>query len=257
MVAQALETRLHDMVSKVQSVVDLDTALADITQLIGFQYFALSHHVDICKSPGNAIRLHNYPASWVENYDKRALGVVDPVHRASHATALGFPWSRLPWLIPMTRNDKRMLEEGRMQGICDGFTVPVHMPGEARGTCTFATRAERPAPNQQLLFAQLAGTFAFETARRLWLKRGIVLQPRVPVLTDRQRDCVVLMAQGKTDREIAIMLGISRETVTTHITAACERYGIFKRQLLVTLTLYDGTLTFDDVEPWRYPHFLG
>ena len=120
MVAQALETRLLDMVDKVQTVVDLDTALADITQLIGFQYFALSHHVDICKSPGKTIRLHNYPASWVEDYDKQALGLVDPVHRASHATALGFSWSKLPLLIVMTRNDKRILEEGRMQGICGG-----------------------------------------------------------------------------------------------------------------------------------------
>jgi LuxR family quorum-sensing system transcriptional regulator CciR len=59
----------------------------------------------------------------------------------------------------MTRDDMRMFEQGRMQGIGDGFTVPVHVPGEARGTCTFATDPGRP----------LVGTFAFETARRLWL----------------------------------------------------------------------------------------
>lgn len=257
MVAQALETRLLDMVGKVQSVVDLDIALAEVTHLLGFQYFALSHHVDVCKSPDQSIRLHNYPDRWVEDYDKRALGIIDPVHRASYVTALGFRWAQLPWLIPMTRDDHRILDDGRRQGIGDGFTVPVHVPGEARGTCTFATNPDMPVPDQQLLYAQVAGTFAFEAARRLWFRRGIVPKPRIPVLTDRQRDCVILMAQGKTDKEIAIVLGISRETVTTHITAACERYGVFKRQLLVTLTLYDGTLTFGDVQPWRYPHFLG
>jgi len=256
MVAQALETRLYDLVGKVKTVVDLDTALTEITQLLGFQYFALSHHVDISKSRGKAIRLHNYPQIWVDHYDKRALGVIDPVHRASYATPIGFPWSRIPSLIQMTRDDMRMFEQGRMQGIGDGFTVPVHVPGEARGTCTFATDPGRSLPDEKLLYAQLAGTYAFETARRLWLKGRVCPRPRLPILTDRQRDCVILMAQGKTDREIAIMLGISRETVVAHITAACERYGVYKRQLLITLTLYDGTLTFADVEPWRYPHFL-
>jgi DNA-binding CsgD family transcriptional regulator len=257
MVAPTLESRLYDMITQVRDVVELDAALVEITELMGFRYFALSHHVDPANAPNNAIRLHNYPERWVEAYDRRSLGMIDPVHRASHVTLLGFPWSQMSSLIRMTSEDHRILDEGRIQGLGDGFTVPAHIPGEARGTCSFVTAPGRSLPERFLLYAQLAGTFAFEAARRLWRGRGCGRHTQGPILTDRQRDCVILMAQGKTDKEIAAVLSISQTTVTTHITAACERYGVYKRQLLIVLTLYDGTITFADIKPWRYPHFLG
>lgn len=256
MAARALEEILEHISTKVESIVDLDALLTEITPALGFDYFALSHHVDVATGGDGAIRLHNYPDCWAENYDRQSLGMVDPVHRASHVTARGFLWSELPWLIPLTPADHRILAQGREQGLRDGFTVPAHVPGEALGSCTFvcsAPRGDRAVP----LFAHCAGVFAFESARRLWLKRGRSLLPRKPVLTDRQRECVLLMAQGKSDEEIAGILGIARYTVSEHVQKACERYGIYKRQLLITLTLYDGTLTFGDVEPWRYPHFWG
>lgn len=256
MAARALGELLEDMSDRVGSIIELDELLGEITNRLGFDYYALTHHCQLARKDDGAIRLHNYPQSWAESYDSHALGMVDPVHRASHVTAKGFSWSDIGRLIPLTPQDHRMLALGEEQGLRSGFTVPAHVPGEARGSCSFACRNPRdgaPIP----LIAHCAGTFAFETARRLWLKRGHSLALRKPVLTDRQRDCVLLMAQGKTDPEISTILGISRETVTEHVRTACQRYGIYKRQLLITLTLYDGTLTFGDVRPWRYPHFWG
>jgi DNA-binding CsgD family transcriptional regulator len=69
----------------------------------------------------------------------------------------------------------------------------------------------------------------------------------MPVLTDRQRDCVLWAARGKGDWEISRILGVSEETVARHIKQACERYGVNKRTLLAIRTLFDGTLTFTDV----------
>ena len=154
------------VVEAVGSADDLSLAMAAIAAEIGFQYFALTHHVDIVAASGNAIRLHNYPAQWADYYDGNALGVSDPVHRASHVTSAGFCWSRMPFMIPLTAADQRMLALGRDQGIGDGFTVPANVPGEARGSCSFANQAGRPMPDMNLPLAQLAGNFAFEAARR-------------------------------------------------------------------------------------------
>lgn len=256
MVADVLADLIPALVQQVASVVDLDTALTEIARLLGFPYFALTHHVDLARSSDSVIRLHNYPEHWALDYDNRALGLVDPVHRASYMTAIGFRWTQIPWLVPLTESDRDILEEGKRRGICDGFTVPVHVPGEARGSCSFAIGSGEVPDQATLMQAQVAGTYAFEAARRLWHKRGLSLTPLRPVLTDRQRDCVLLMAQGKSDAEIAKILGISKDTATAHMRAACQRYRIYKRQLLIPLTLFDGTLTFGDVKPWRYPHFL-
>lgn len=247
MVMHIMAMRFMHVVEAAGNADDLAAAMAAIAAELGFQHFALTHHVDIVAASGSAIRLHNYPAQWADFYDGNALGVVDPVHRASHVTSMGFSWSRIPSMIPLTTADRRMLMLGRRQGIGDGFTVPAHVPGEARGSCSFANQVDRPISSAIMPLAQLAGNFAFEAARRLWTARGHLPVSKPRVLTDRQRDCVLWVARGKGDWEIARILGVSEETVARHIKQACERYGVNKRTLLVILALFDGTLTFTDL----------
>lgn len=231
----------------VGNVDDLTAAMTEISTALGFQYFALTHHVDVTRAGGSAIRLHNYPDRWADYYDGNALGVSDPVHRASHVTSVGFCWSNMPTMIPLTTEDRRMLALGREQGIGDGYTVPANVPGEARGSCSFANEAGRPMPETMLPYAQLAGAFAFEAARRIWVPRGRVADDPTPTLTDRQRDCVLWLARGKTDWEIGQILGVTEETARRHIKLARERLGVSKRTLLAVRALFDGSLSFDDI----------
>lgn len=233
-------------VTSVTNAEDLDDALRAITIDMGFQYFALSHHVDIVSADGRAIRIHNYPDRWADYYDANALGISDPVHRASHVTSVGFVWSHIPQMIPLTARDRRMLLLGSEQGIGNGYTVPANVPGEARGSCSFANEAGRPMAENMLPLAQLTGAFAFEAARRLWSVRQFDLEP-ARTLTDRQRDCALWAARGKSDWETSRILGLSEETVARHIRQGCERYGVNKRTLLAIRALFHGTLTFTDI----------
>ena len=226
---------------------DLREAITGIAIELGFDYFALTHHVDVVAVGESAIRLHNYPSRWADYYDAQALGVSDPVHRASHVTSVGFRWSRMARMIPLTAADRRILALGREQGIALGFTVPAHVPGEACGSCSFASEAGPPIDAAMLPVAQLAGAFAFEAARRLWSGRGQLDAATAPRWTDRQRDCVLWVARGKSDWEIGRILDISEETVARHVKQGCARYGVNKRTLLAIRTLFDGTLSFTDI----------
>ncbi|WP_448659183.1 LuxR family transcriptional regulator [Sphingomonas sp. CJ99] len=249
----------HELMGMIESVGDaaeLAEAMDAVATALGFDYFALAHHIDLRAANAEAIRLHNYPAGWAEHYERHALAISDPVHRASHVTSIGFAWSRIPMMIPLTANDLKTLAMGSEQGIADGFTVPAHVPGEARGSCSFAIRAGRGLPRDVLPLAQLAGAFAFEAARRLSIARGEML-PGAPALTDRQRDCVVWIGRGKSNWEISRILGVSEETVVTHVKQACDRYAVSKRTLLVIRALFDGTISFNDVLRRGHPPFWG
>lgn len=247
MVDIAMAGHLARLTEDVSSADDLRQALLAVSAQLGFTYFALSHHVDIARVGGDAIRLHNYPARWADYYDRNALGVSDPVHRASHLTSIGFCWSRIPSMIALTPRDEQVLALGAEQGIGDGFTVPAHVPGEAQGSCSFANDAGRPMPAAMLPLAQLAGLFAFEAARRLWMPRGQAEALRARRLTDRQRDCVLWLARGKTDWETGQILGVSEGTVKVHVKHAREKLGVGKRTLVVIQALFDGSLSFTDV----------
>lgn len=227
------------------SLDDLTLVMAAIAIEIGFRYFALTHHLDIPRAPQPAVRIHNYPDAWVDYFDGQRLGPSDPIHRASHMTAVGFCWSRVPGLIELTPRDRDVLARAQKLGIGDGFTVPAHIPGESAGSCSFATGSGQEARGDRLYLAQIVGGLAFEAARRLVAARPVPADR--PHLTDRQRECVYWAARGKSDGEIAAILGISHETVILHLKQARARYGVFKRTQLAVHALFDGTLTFVDL----------
>lgn len=225
---------------------DLLAALTECCGEMGVRYFALTHHVDFSKPSFTGLRLHNYPAAWQNWFDENRLGTSDPVHRASQVSSIGFPWSAVPRMIKMTPADQSILSQAHLIGIGDGFTVPAHVPGEVNGSCSFAMERGEPFPAELGYLAQLIGGFSFEAARRIARIRDIWADPS-PTLTDRQRECVLWAARGKTDYEISVILEISQETVIQHLKHARERYGVQKRAMLAVRALFDGLISFTDV----------
>lgn len=235
-----------DAIVLVRDIGALAMILGDMTGRMGFGHFALTHHANLRDAPGAIIRLHDYPDAWVDYFDRHRLGLSDPVHRASHRTLVGFRWTRIPDLIQMTPCDHKLLELAQDHGLADGFTVPANIAGEATGSCSFAIGPGDALPADALLWAQLAGTAAFEAARRIWLAGTGPPGPR-PQLTDRQRDCLIWAARGKTAWESGRILGISEETVVRHLKQARERYGVEKQTSLLIHALFDGIISFSDI----------
>ena len=236
------ESFLRDLAG-IATEADLLEALEEVTGELGFSYFALSHHGDIRRATQPAIRLHNYPDDWADYYDDNGLGVSDPVFRASHVTSVGFAWSQIEQMIVLTPSDRAMLQRAEARGISDGFTIPANVPGETHGSCSFANPSGVAMREEDLPIAQLVGAFAFEAARRLWRVRSpsLIAPPR---LTDRQRECILWVARGKSDWEISRILGIEHETVVRHLKQARERYGVSKRTMLAVQALFDGSISF-------------
>ena len=141
-----------------------------------------------------------------------------------------------------------MLAVGRECGIGNGYTVPRHLPGVGRGTCTFAVRPEKKLPRRLFALAEMVGTLALSCAIGL---SGQCPQKPVPALSDRQRECLLWVARGKTAAEVALILGISSETVLQHLKMARERYQVHCKQSLVVSALFDGLIGFGDIIRWR------
>ena len=219
--------------------------LASMTMVLGFSYFSLMHHIHPSRWKRNAIALHNCPDEWAIIYADKRLYANDPILHACSQTNVGFIWDDLPTLIDMTERREKVLSLFRDAGVGNGVTIPAHVPGEPMGSCTFATRLGQPFPVNNILAAQLTGAFAFQAARRivgLFRDDAAVTRP----LTPRQRDCLIWAMRGKTDSEIALILGLSAETVTQHINMARDRYGVAKRMQLAIRAIYLGDIGFDE-----------
>src|SRR3546814_5083936 len=98
--------------------------------------------------------------------------------------------------------------------------------------------------------AEIVGAFALASARRIV---GVAPVRERPVLSKRQRECVLWSARGKSQAEIAAILGISEETVNQHLRTARDRYAVHCRQALILCALFDGLIGFGDIIRWARP----
>ena len=234
-------------VGAVESLEALHELLEPTVWDFGFQYYALGHHVNVVH--GDLIQIGNYPESWMATVHKRSYISDDPILLACQTSAVGFRWSDVSRHIELSTRQKQILADAWRAGMGEGFTVPVNVPGECAGSCSFAHRPGKPLNESALPSIQYIGCFAFEAARRLAHKPGMRnrMLAAEESLTPRQLDCLVLVARGKTDWEAAQLLGLSQDTVHQHVESAKRKYGVATRTQLVIRALFDNQLGFQDV----------
>jgi len=245
-----LTEELAQEISGARKEEQLFAALANAAGRMGFDHFALAFDR---RGTGDAASMlvHNYPEAWARVYVGFDLSATDPIRRAGERSITGFQWCNVDRYVPLTRGDHQLLNVARESGIGDGFTVPRHLPGEATGSCSFAVAPRADMPADMLHVAEVIGAVAIATARELIGSAD--LRPR-PVLTERQRECVLWSARGKTAGEIADILGISEETVVRHLKMARERYSVHCRSMLILCALFDGLIGFSDIYDWWRPN---
>lgn len=217
------------------SLAELACLLGEAASELGFDHFAMLHHRAAKDTAAGLVRIDNYPEGWARRLAADPICREDPVHAASLMTSAGFTWAELPSLIAFGCDQRRAMEEAGRFGLGQGLTVPATIPGEPAASCSFAARAGARITADRLVSAEIVGGLAFKAARRLSCIAG---RPR-PHLSRRERQCLQLVAAGKTDWEISVILGIGLETVRAYVKRARSAYDAVSRSQLVALALGD------------------
>lgn len=241
-----LADRFGDCAAACSSLAKLRGLLAWASAELGFDYFALLHHSSLESPATGLVRIDNYPGEWVEELLGEGLAADDPVHLASRRSNTGFAWAEIGSIIALSRRHRSILSRSCRFGLGDGFTVPVNVPGEPSGSCSFAVRRGRALPGRRLMCAELVGAHAFRAARRI---EELPRRRARPRLSRRELQCLRLAALGKTDFEIALILGIAHETARQYVKRARAAYDVVSRSQLVVHALFDEWVAFEEVLP--------
>jgi LuxR family transcriptional regulator, quorum-sensing system regulator CciR len=228
---------------------EISEVLSQATREFDFDYFALVQRVSSRLAIG-PVQLSDYPPEWIELLSATDYYVHDPVLLACEKSVAPFSWDAIPAMFDLSKHQKGYMANARAVGLDSGYTVPIHVPGSASGLCSFVTTGGRALPQESLPAAQYLACFAFEAARRLATDppEGADAKMKPPTkLTQRQLDCVVLAARGKSNWVTGKLLGLSPDTVHKYLESAKRRYGVSSRTELVVRALYDGQLSFNDV----------
>lgn len=244
-----LVEQFQDRATECVSAGDLRVLLTETAHELGYSYFALLHHKSLRCRWANLIRIDNYPGPWERELLERVIIADDPIHAASLRANVGFQWDDLANLVPPNRAHQTILRRARYFGITNGYTVPANVPGEPSGSCSFAGRT-RQLSRAALQCTELIGAHAFYAARRIY---GYSSVPARPHLSRRECECLRLVAAGKTDWEIAAILGLSPETVHQYVKRARRAYDVVSRTQLVVNGLRDAWISYNEAIAPRAP----
>ena len=245
-----------DNVRTIRTPKGLEKLMSDVAVDMGFDIVTMFHHVDLSRIDpalshmrrGELVGITTAPLSWSEYYRDHNFVAVDPRVLATRRTAAPFQTSEIGRIIQVTSTQRAVIDSQARANVGEGFTIPLHFPGEPSGSCSFITRFGRPLPSKNFAMADLIAHSAFQAARTILQTARYNGKPiERPRLTERQLQCTILVGRGLSEQEIAFRLGISYETVKRHLKEARLAYGVTKSVQLVTNSLNDGQITLRDI----------
>lgn len=120
-------------------------------------------------------------------------------------------------------------------GAVDGIAVPVYTPERMTGvSLSFATSEWNSTERRAMEFA----CYAFVDKVRMLAP----VAPDPPKLSQREKDCLSFVADGKTDWEISVILGVSQHTSHQHVENARKKLGAATRAQAVARFVMLGLL---------------
>ena len=206
-----------------QSAADsLSNILANATTELGYRYYSFlspqSTKQPISRSP-RPIFLTNYPSEWRQRYLKKCYHFIDPVVIEGKRSTSPYLWGGNQYIRTLHAKQRIFFAEARAFGIVFGLTIPIYGPD---GECSlFSVSSDLNAFMFQELINETTASIQLlalqaHTVAAEYLVETLDKNPETP-LTDRERECLLWTAQGKTSWEISQIIGRSTATVNYHL----------------------------------------
>ena len=240
---------LPQIITDFRKLAEAADGMAVLTALVesaasdmGFPFIAMLHSRSLLRGSPLLIRHDNYPAGWDRRLIGRGQNVIDPILSIARRRVSGFLWSDVLKRSDLSRQQQTIVDAAYRVGMREGFTIPTNVPGEPEASISFASRSARPVGLERQLIMESIGRITFEAARRIMgFGVGQSLQRPLP---PRVQECLYWIAQGKTDQDIADILGIGLETVRTYVKSAFRLFNVITRAQLVYRAVALGHIDF-------------
>lgn len=220
---------LIESIDHADSSSDLYCLLEETCNRLGITYITYGTTLPVSFKSQTIFVLSNKPADWQQDYESNDFIGADPRIIRARKQITPVIWRDIR---PKNEQEKRVMETIARYGFCDGMTLSarntrnefgfLHLTFMQKGK-KLSSRLAYLAPYMQLLmnYIHTAGYEIF--LREHALGADEELRPLDVRLTDRERECLIWLAEGKTTWEIAQILKVKESTINNHLTQASNK----------------------------------
>lgn len=153
----------------------------------------------------------SYPEDWMKHYNENNYMKIDPVTQTILDSRKPFFWSDLTDDPDLAAPSLQLMNEATEVGVRDG--IGLSLIGQTGEIVGIGLARSNPGEDKDYTFmagAYLLSVYFHETFR------DMLSAPIKANITERQKEILCWASEGKTDEEIAVILGITINTVRYH-----------------------------------------
>jgi LuxR family transcriptional activator of bioluminescence operon/LuxR family quorum-sensing transcriptional regulator LasR len=225
-----------------QSIEELHATTARIAKHLGFEHFVYGVNVNVSLTRPYQFFLSGYPKEWWKHYTDSDYKKIDPIVRHAAEKVIPVIWDKR---LSSTPPAEKFMGEAKEFGLANGASFPVHGRRGEFSALNLATSRDSREAKQDIVAAmgkaQLLACYVHEAVQRIVLSKG-PLPVEKTKLTEREKECLLWAADGKTSWEISQIVKISEHTVVFHLRNVVRKMGVTNRRQAVARAVSMGLM---------------
>jgi DNA-binding CsgD family transcriptional regulator len=230
---------LLDQIASLSQIENLDKLLIRLTDEYGLKNAA--YYASRLPGSKEPLIVTTYSESWVKQYISEDYFLIDPVIAETKQTIMPINWSKIS---PINKSNMKFFGEAKEFGVGkNGITLPIRgMDGDL--ALLSVTSDVSDAQWQASIYAlmcdfQVIAHAIHARVRQLSLPASANSNSR---LSHRELQCLQWAARGKTNDDIATILGISERVVRAYIESARFKLNATNKNQVVAKALGLGLI---------------
>jgi LuxR family quorum-sensing system transcriptional regulator CciR len=204
---------------------------------------------------GSPLLASNYPQDYIDRYVRERLYEIDPVLLLARESLTPLVCKDVEDSTPLSEQQKQLMTDRRACGLYREIACPIHASGGQTFAICFAREVPEEGDRAHFSALQVLAMHYYYTFARLLQARpepvpapgGLAESQPVasigtPLLTQRERECLLWTARGKSASVISVILGLSENTVNFYVKNAMKKLGTTNRVIAVVLAVRSGMI---------------
>ncbi len=236
---------LIDSITKTNTIEEIHGICSKAVENFGFERFIYGARIPTSFTQPYMFIISSYPDEWRDRYTAENYIAIDPTVSYCARNILPLEWSLLHQTEKDNQRVQKFMDEARDFGLNNGISFAVH---NAQGEFAMfslssenTSEAVREKARTITPFAQLFSAHLHEAVRRVIDIKEIPLME--PKLTEREKECLLWAAEGKTSWEMAQIMRISERTVIHYLQCVTEKMKVTNRQHAVARAVSSGLIS--------------